>query len=364
MNYCENIHYTIHSTYKSAFSEMAERLIKKLPKDHIIIRLVFFDSPADDKEYLHNYTILRQQLSDLYKEKTPIVSYITQPPLDGNLAVEVHSYTPNKNDSVQYKSYNDAPYISIKNENGFYLYLGGIQGSIDTSIKEQSEDVFNTISGILQEEQLSPEDIVRQWNYIANITAHDGDNQNYQSFNNARSDFYGTSSWKNGYPAATGIGTNCGGILIDLDAVSFSTTKNIIVPIDNKLQVSAHKYSEQVLERSCERKSTPKFERAKALIIDDKKLIYISGTAAIRGEESLRNVGLKEQLDITMENIFQLTGNSKIVMLRVYLKDFENQSDIEQMMSTYNLNIPIVYIQADVCRDELLVEIEGIAIQL
>lgn len=363
MNYCKNIHYTIHSTYKSAFPEMAERLIKKLPKDQIIIRLVFFDSPANNKEYLHNYTILRQQLSELYKEKAPIVSYIAQPPLNGNLTVEVHSYTPDKNDLVQYKSYNETPYISIKNEDGLYLYAGGIQGNIDTGIKKQSEDVFNTISGILHEEQLSPEDIVRQWNYIADITAYEDGNQNYQSFNNARGDFYGTSVWKNGYPAATGIGTNCGGVLIDLDAVSFTSPMNKIIPIDNKLQTSAHKYSELVLENSYERKSTPKFERAKALIIDDTKLIYISGTAAIRGEESLRNVGLKEQLEITMENIFQLTDNSKIEMLRIYLKDFEDQSHIEQMMNTYNLNIPIIYIQADVCRDELLVEIEGITIQ-
>jgi hypothetical protein len=33
------------------------------------------------------------------------------------------------------------------------------------------------------------------------------------------------------------------------------------------------------------------------------------------------------------------------------------------LMNTYGLNIPISYMWADVCRDELLIEIEGIAIR-
>jgi len=74
-----------------------------------------------------------------------------------------------------------------------------------------------------------------------------------------------------------------------------------------KLQVAAHAYSEQVLEVARQKKTTPKFERAKSMTFQDRKLIYISGTAAIRGEESLTGVGLERQLRITMENIAELT---------------------------------------------------------
>ena len=129
--------------------------------------------------------------------------------------------------------------------------------------------------------------IIRQWNYIERITAFDGQDQHYQAFNNARSDFYSKTEWTNGYPAATGIGANLGGILIDVDAAVFTTPDAFATPIDNKLQVAAHAYSEQVLEVARQKKTTPKFERAKSMTFQDRKLIYISGTAAIRGEESL-----------------------------------------------------------------------------
>ena len=75
------------------------------------------------------------------------------------------------------------------------------------------------------------------------------------------------------------------------------------------------------------RRRTPKFERAKSMSFQDRKLIYISGTAAIRGEESLKGVGLERQLRITMENIAELIADAKLVKLRVYLK---NKSDYEE----------------------------------
>ena len=45
----------------------------------------------------------------------------------------------------------------------------------------------------------------------------------------------------------------------------------------------------------------------------ERRLVYISGTAAIRGEESLKGVGLERQLQITMENIAQLIDDARLV---------------------------------------------------
>ena len=134
-------------------------------------------------------------------------------------------------------------------------------------------------------------------------------------------------------------------------------------PIDNKLQIAAHAYSPQVLETAQQQKTTPKFERAKSMTFDDRKLIYVSGTAAIRGEESLTGVGLERQLHITMENIAQLTGDAQLKMLRVYLKNKSDYKEAYEVLSSYQLAIPVSYMCADVCRDELLIEIEGIAIK-
>ena len=84
---------------------------------------------------------------------------------------------------------------------------------------------------------------------------------------------------------------------------------------------------------------------------------------ALGGEESLKGVGLERQLRITMENIAELIADAKLVKLRVYLKNKSDYEEAERLMNTYGLNIPISYMWADVCRDELLIEIEGIAIR-
>ena len=99
------------------------------------------------------------------------------------------------------------------------------------------------------------------------------------------------------------------------------------------------------------------------MTFDNRELIYISGTAAIRGEESLTGVGLERQLHITMENIAQLTGDVPLKMLRVYLKNKSDYKEARELLNGYQLAIPISYMCADICRDELLIEIEGIAIK-
>ena len=68
-------------------------------------------------------------------------------------------------------------------------------------------------------------------------------------FNNVRSNFYNQATWSMGYPAATGIGSNLGGILVDIDAAVFTRPECFATPIDNKLQVAAHAYSPQVLAK-------------------------------------------------------------------------------------------------------------------
>ena len=56
-----------------------------------------------------------------------------------------------------------------------------------------------------------------------------------------------------------------------------------------------------------------------------------------------------------------------MVMIELRAKfpnDYDKQnhmSIIHELMEQYQLNIPISYMQADVCREELLIEIEGIA---
>ncbi|MDR1403415.1 MAG: endoribonuclease L-PSP [Tannerellaceae bacterium] len=363
MNYCDKIKYKIYTTEKASFPVMVDNLLKQIPDDESVLRLAFFGTPATNEEYIARRTILWDKVRNHYGCNEPNLSYVSQPPLNAPLILEVHSFIPDSDDIITYKKLEEYPYVILENAGVRFLFAGGFQSDVvNKSIEQQSNEVFETINELVKLEDFPINSIIRQWNYIEEITCYQEENQNYQSFNNARSNFYAKTTWINGYPAATGIGANLGGILIDLDAVVFKSPHAYATPIDNKLQVAAHAYSEKVLEKAQKQKTTPKFERAKRMTFGDRRLIYISGTAAIRGEDSLQGVGLEQQLHITMENIAQLTGDAKPVMLRVYLKNKEDYQLSEQLMSEYNLHIPISYMYADVCRDELLIEIEGIAI--
>ena len=364
MNYCEKINYSIYTTGIADFGTMTDALLVQLPKNEHIFRLVFFGTPANNDEYVARRSILYNKIQQHYAKKLPVLSYVSQPAFDGGLVMEVHSYQADENDHITYHPNKGFPYVTLENADGRFLFAGGFHSDVlNFNTQQQSVEIFRLASEVLHKENFPIENIIRQWNYIEQITGFDGADQHYQMFNNVRSNFYNQANWNTGYPAATGIGSNLGGVLVDIDAAVFTRPECFATPIDNKLQVAAHAYSSQVLEVAHQQKSTPKFERAKSMTFDDRQLIYISGTAAIRGEESLAGVGLKRQLHITMENIAQLIGDAHLKLLRVYLKNEAYYKEAYKLLNDYRLNIPISYMCADVCRDELLIEIEGIAIK-
>lgn len=363
MNYCNNIKYDLLTTAENEFSAMVDNLLMQLPAEEKILRLAFFGTPGNNEEYLKRHAVLKERVSDKFGVEMPALSYVSQPPLNTPLLLEVHSYVPEEGDILSYRTESGFSYVVIENDAWRFLFAGGFQGDvIGSSIDEQSREVFKQIEQLLLKEDFPINSIVRQWNYIEGITDFEGVNQHYQSFNNARAAFYKKTDWPKGYPAATGIGANLGGVLIDLDAILLKRKEDSITPIDNKLQIAAHAYSEEVLKKACDGKETPKFERAKSLNVEGNRLIYVSGTAAIRGENSLKGVDVVKQLEITMENIQELIDNSRITILRVYLKYKEDYSEIEALLKEKLPEIPVSYMWADVCRDELLIEIEGIAV--
>lgn len=362
MNYCDKIHYRIYTAAPADFPDMVDDLLGQLPEYEVILRLAFFGTPASNEQYVARRINLREKIRRRYGECEPALSYVSQPPLNAPLIMEVHSYIPDASDRITFRHHRGIPYVLLDNPSGRFLYAGGFQGDvIHFRIEQQAVEAFRLMGEVLKREGFPVHSIVRQWNYIEQITAFDGPDQHYQTFNNARGDFYARADWSQGYPAATGIGANLGGILVDADAAVFRDSACFATSIDNNLQVAAHAYSEGVLETARQKKTTPKFERAKSLTFDGRRVIYISGTAAIRGEESLKGVGLERQLHITMENIAHLVGNARPEMLRVYLKYKSDYAEAERLMNAYGLDIPISYMWADVCRDELLIEIEGIA---
>ena len=175
------------------------------------------------------------------------------------------------------------PFYSDR-ENTEFL-IGNVQSGHEKECSQNARLAFTRLSEMLRAVDFPINSIIRQWNYVEGILGFDGENQRYQEFNNIRSEFYKQNFEQSGFPAATGIGMNRGGVIIEFVAVKSDKVKS--VPIDNPQQVSAHSYSENVLVgEECPVKATPKFERARYFELAEKKMIFVSGTASITGERT------------------------------------------------------------------------------
>ena len=359
-----NKYYKIYRSVAEGFDCALEELLVAIHRDfEQPIRIVFFGNPTNNEAYTQERDTIESKSKECFKHK-PMLAYIAQAPLRSTLAAEVTAVADLEAQDVVYHD----DYVLINNHE---IISGGIYSDTSLAIDQQSEKIFARVNEILNNESVEICDIVRQWNYIERITHMDEGGQHYQLFNDARSHFYNSCKWANGYPAATGIGTQAGGVVVTFDAIRDSAEQT--TAIDNPLQISAHAYSQQVLINSTDKhKTTPKFERARH-IGGAKPMIHISGTAAIRGEESC-DEGIVGQTALTMENIDHLTSvenqrasgvenpsKMEYATLRVYIKHRHNLHDAEQWMTVNYPNTPALYLWADICREELLIEIEGVA---
>lgn len=313
---------------------------------------------------------------------SPPIEYVPQSPICGESINFELCYIYNNNDrfTVKSKKHEDINYITISDleTKSKTLWVSGISVFEDyTDIKDAYQIAFEKAQDILKFENMSFGDIYRQWNYIGEITRYQSaySMHNYQIFNNIRGEFYDRTNFENDYPSATGIGMDIPGVILSFWA---AIGKNMeITPIYNNLQVEAYEYSEKQLlvdkEMHLNEKCTPRFTRAKYVHSSIFNDLFLSGTASIRGEVSLHVDDIEKQAKVTIENIQQLLSATKeeiaffsdkkikVKHLRVYIKSQEDVNKAVSVVDNYFTDISIVYIIADVCRSELLIEIEGIA---
>ena len=157
-----------------------------------------------------------------------------------------------------------------------------------------------------------------------------------------------------------------------MSCIALATDRKDIlaVPLENPRQTAAYDYAASYSPKS------PKFARAMALSCGSHATIFISGTASITHSET-RHVGNPAaQTHETLDNIEALIGERNLArhglpglgstlanlgLVRVYIKRQEDYAQIRAACQERLGEVPTVYAIADVCRPELLVEIEGIA---
>ena len=354
----------LHSCLQQIFDFM---FTEQLSLRNVVLANVFFE-PVDNVSF--QIREIRDKLSEFSFD--PPVATIAEKPLGYEIAMEVW-FIEGSFHTVNFGN----NFKMIEKDETYLLFA--------TSLKccETADDYFSEseeqISRVLKRNRFDVSSIVRQWGYIGEITGKTDDEQNYQIYNNMRSRFYSQVLWQDGYPAATGIGTK--GRNLEISIFSVKSDKNCeIFPIKNPRQIDAHKYSEDVIvAKNCEKES-PKFERAKVVACEEFIDIFISGTSAIIGQESVKETDIQSQTKATIDNILALISNENIKTqihqkyhagidrlnlsenfsyLRIYLKDLNEADAVRVMCLEAFGSMPMIFLEADVCREELLIEIEG-----
>ena len=257
------------------------------------------------------------------------------------------------------------------NINGSTFYMlqsidgGPTNGAEHSNRKAQSEAMFRQAERLLRAQGSTYQDVVRTWIYISDILDW------YDDFNTVRNHCYSeygfidpTGSQKPAeqiyLPASTGIeGKTPFGraATMDLFAVHRSPASSIKVrPIHSPKQLSPFRYGSA-------------FSRAVVIEDAESKLIFVSGTASI--DENGKSVFIgnpAQQMQQTFQVISDLIAPEgaqlqDICEATVFLKRRQDFSIYQKIMAQVDiLNAPSVNVVADVCRAELLFEIDAVFI--
>lgn len=387
-----NIEVVPHRYYKvveaesgDSFSSGMERILNRLNEylsidkaTLFITRMTFFVDVMTAKEldeYTRNGRII---IEKAFGDKIPPYSFVSQAPEgETKMACEAAFFSNHRGDySFSYKRLGSTPYLVLSSPTKDEVIVSGVTSDSNKNFEEQSFEVFSQMEDILSLEGMEFSSIIRQWSYIGNITGMHGEEQNYQVFNNLRAKFYAKSNNWIGFPAATGIGMRTNGIVVDFVAASL---KGIVrrYPLKNPAQIDAHEYSQNVLvgnSGSGEHElKTPRFERAMVIWNNRMNRVIISGTAAITGENTVATGDVGEQTNITLNNIESLVSpenikntiknsgfsEGKISVMRGYVKHKKDVTKVRDIIKQRYPDVPLLMVEADICRDDLLVEIEG-----
>jgi hypothetical protein len=206
--------------------------------------------------------------------------------------------------------------------------------------------------------------LYRICNYVPQINAQARGLENYRHFCRGRSLAFETTfgaEFQRRLPAAFAVGAAAGPL-----ALGFLAGEAAPRHFENPRQVPAFEYPEQYGPRP------PSFSRATAVEGDGAGRIFISGTAAVRGHASVAQGEVGLQLACTLENLAlmgEATGAGPDLgrragwrrSFKVFLRRPEDLGSVEPELSRRLVGPgdTVSYLQADLCRAELAVEIEA-----
>ncbi|HQZ65940.1 MAG TPA: hypothetical protein PLY87_12715 [Planctomycetaceae bacterium] len=347
-------------------------VLKQQPAPMVVTSQTVFLKRAEDAE------ACRKLFAAYYGERMPATIFVAQPPCGGqSLAIE--AWAVGGEDAVIEFLAPDV--VSVAYDGLRWLHIGGISPPPSaTTAYSQTEQALGQMAERLAAAGASFQDVVRTWLYQGGITEPELDIERYRELNRARTDFFaeqelqGHLTIQRGgllhYPASTGIGTAGQGLSIGCLALQTERDDVRLLPLENPWQTSAFEYAQIYSPKS------PKFSRAMAMVIGDYVTTWISGTASIVNAETVHPGDIEKQTEQTIDNIEHLISRENfaghgvpgagaqlgdLAKIRVYVKRLEDFEKCRAICERRFGPLPIIFAQADVCRSDLLVEIEGVS---
>jgi chorismate lyase/3-hydroxybenzoate synthase len=244
-----------------------------------------------------------------------------------------------------------------------------VLGTIDVpecgGVEQTTHAAYCDLFSVLQ--QTGCKQLLRVWNYLPRINEEAQGLERYRQFNAGRQQAFldmGFHAFE-GAPAACALGAQDQRL-----RVRFLAGRQPVRAIENPRQVPAYRYSSRYGARS------PSFSRAAlADLGGGRQALFLSGTASVVGEVTAHPGDIDAQLRETLLNIHTVLAEAsrearstsirpEDLIVTVYLRHAAHAPGVRQALQRHwgAQSVAVrsaVYVEADICRSDLLVEIEG-----
>ncbi|MBN1343040.1 MAG: hypothetical protein JXQ73_10195 [Phycisphaerae bacterium] len=229
--------------------------------------------------------------------------------------------------------------------------LGGLVAADGSRSREdQTQDVLDLMVAGLQAAGMTFDQVVRTW--FCNYEILDW----YGEFNQVRNAFFKANNVYEGLvPASTGVGGRnaaAAALISGLLAVKAKSDDARAFAVPSPLQCPALEYGSS-------------FSRAAEIKMPDHRRLLVSGSASIAPEGHTVHLGdVEAQVELTMKVVHAILDSRRmgwddVSRAIAYLKYAEDVSAFEKYCAAEGLEeMPVVRVHGDICRDDLLFEIE------
>jgi enamine deaminase RidA (YjgF/YER057c/UK114 family) len=214
----------------------------------------------------------------------------------------------------------------------------------DLDLTARYEATFEEAKALLEANGFSFDDVARTWLYVHHIL------ESYAELNVARRNFFTRHGvFDKLVPASTGIGASeAGGAALSMDILALQPNSGRVTPVPSPLQCPALDYGSA-------------FSRAVVLPVTEELLI--SGTASIAPEGHTLYDDPVNQVELTMQVVEAILSDNgrtwrDVTRAVIYVKDAAAERAARAWQKTRDLDLPAVWLESDICRDDLLYEIE------